>query len=102
MILVTGASGIVGHFVVKDLAAAIKFYSDVLGFSTDYISESPGTYAVVFRDDVYIHLSVKETKFPFLGPGRVFIVVNEIDDLWKQVTNSKAEIIEPISNKDYG
>lgn len=41
---------------VGDVGASITFYAEVLGFEVDYKSGEPPSYAVVVRDEVYIHL----------------------------------------------
>ena len=93
---------IVPQFVVKNVEDSINFYSQIFGFKVDYLSGSPPNYVVVFRDEVYIHLCLKETQNFYIGPGSVFIVVNGIEKIWENVQNNHVEIISPLANQDYG
>lgn len=90
------------QFVVKNVTRAVRFYRNVLGFKTDYLSGSPPSYAVVFRDDVYIHLCHQETQSFSLGTGCAFIEISGVDALWEIVQNTDAEILDPLDNQDYG
>ena len=91
------------QFVVKNITKSIEFYSDVLGFGIDYISGSPPTYAVVFRDDVYIHLChQKSVDYQIGGPGVTFIAINGVTELWQKVKKSEAIILDPLTDQDFG
>jgi len=90
------------QFVVKNVTQAVKFYADVLDFGIDYINGSPPTYAVVFRDEVYIHLSYSKVIAYQIGPGAAFIAVTGVEKLWQHVQSSRAVIKDPISDQDFG
>jgi catechol 2,3-dioxygenase-like lactoylglutathione lyase family enzyme len=90
------------QFIVQDVAKSIDFYSKVLGFSIDYLSGSPPSYAVVYRDDVYIHLSLQELQDFKLGPGCAFIAVTGVEEIWKKFQKNNVDIIFPLANQDYG
>lgn len=90
------------QFIVKDIAKSVEFYSEILGFGVDYLSGSPPNYAVVFRDEVYIHLCIEKVLGYDIGPGGAFIVVNGIDEIWKNIQNKNIEIVSPLANRDYG
>ena len=88
------------QFVVRDVNASIDFYKNVLGFKVDYKNGSPVAYAVVYRDEVYIHLCLQETQKFKIGPGCCFICVSNVDKLWDKVQSSRVEIIQSL--KKYG
>jgi predicted enzyme related to lactoylglutathione lyase len=90
------------QFIVQDVAKAIDFYSNVLGFGIDYLSGTPSSYAVVYRDDVYIHLCLQETQDFKLGPGCAFIAVSGAEEVWEKVQNNRVDIISPLAYQDYG
>jgi len=90
------------HFLIQDVSRSIEFYARILGFHLEYVAGSPPLYAVVFRDDVYIHLSkTGALGFPS-GPGCAFIAVSGVDSLWQRVAAAKPEIVEPLADQDYG
>jgi predicted enzyme related to lactoylglutathione lyase len=90
------------QFVVKDVSKSIDFYSGILGFEIDYLSGSPPSYAVVFRDEVFIHLCHQSVLNYIIGPGCAFVSVSGVDEIWKNIQDNNIDIISPISNKDFG
>jgi predicted enzyme related to lactoylglutathione lyase len=90
------------QFVVQDVAKSVDFYSEILDFDIDYISGSPPHYAVVFRDDVYIHLCVQDVQNFKIGPGCAFVAVDGVDEFWENIQHKNVEIIFPLANQDYG
>jgi predicted enzyme related to lactoylglutathione lyase len=89
-------------FPVKDVVEAMKFYWDVLGFDVDYEDGTPPHYAVVCRDEVYIHLCLKEAQLFEIGPGCGFISVAGVDELWSHVQSIRAEIFQTLEERDFG
>ena len=91
------------QFVVDEVAEAVSFYSEVLGFELDYVSGEPPQYAVVFRDEVYVHLSVEGHPAFTSGRGSAFVAVSGIEQIWSRVRSSAPEsVIEALENRDYG
>ena len=90
------------HFLIQDVSRSIEFYARILGFHLEYVDGSPPHYAVVFRDDVYIHLSKTGALGYPSGPGCAFISVSGVDALWQRVAAAKPEIVEPLAESDYG
>ncbi len=90
------------QFAVKNVPASVKFYKKVLGFEIDYENGSPVEYAVVFRDEVYIHICLQKNQPYEIGPGCGFVSVSGVEKLWEHVFPSGAEIIQPLTDKDYG
>lgn len=67
------------HFAVRDVLRAKSFYESVLGFGLEYVDGDPAHYVVVFRDEVYIHLSLSnDPTFP-PGGGCAFVAVKGVD-----------------------
>jgi hypothetical protein len=89
------------QFAVKNVAASLEYYKKVLGFEADYLSGDPVEYAVVFRDEVYIHLCSKELHI-FIGPGCGFFSVSGIELLWKHVQSCEIDVVQPLQENDYG
>lgn len=91
------------HFAVRDVSRAMSFYESALGFGLDYIHGDPAEYAVVFRDEVYIHLSLSNDPSFTPGAGRAFVAVSHVDGVWQQVrSQSKESVCEPLEDRDYG
>ena len=91
------------HFAVRDVSRAKSFYQSVLGFGLDYLAGEPPQYAVVFRDEVYIHLSLSNDPGFTPGGGRAFIAVSGIEQLWEQVSSAaKESVCESLEDRDYG
>ncbi|MCG6950217.1 MAG: VOC family protein [Acidobacteria bacterium] len=91
------------QFAVDDVEKAVGFYAAALGFKLDYLDGDPLHYAVVFRDEVYIHLCQPQPpEFP-AGSGRAFVAVSGVDTIWKRVRSETPNAIEqPIRDLDYG
>jgi hypothetical protein len=81
---------------------SLEFYQKYLGFDIDYLSGSPPTYAVVYRDVVHIHLCLQESHGFHLGTGCVFIAVKGIDKIWDQIQSKDVEVIDRLADRDFG
>jgi catechol 2,3-dioxygenase-like lactoylglutathione lyase family enzyme len=91
------------QFRVSDVAAAVMFYSTVLGFEVDYFAGDPPRYAVVCRDEVYIHLCTGDGWSSELGPGAAFIAVNGALALWQQIEEyADLDVVYQLEERDYG
>jgi catechol 2,3-dioxygenase-like lactoylglutathione lyase family enzyme len=90
------------QFRVESVAASVEFYKQVLGFDIDYSQGSPPIYAVVFRDNVYIHLCEEGPQKAEIGPGCSFIVISEVEQLWSQIQVYAVDVVEPLRENDYG
>jgi catechol 2,3-dioxygenase-like lactoylglutathione lyase family enzyme len=90
------------HFAVRDVSRAKSFYQSALGFGLDYIHGDPAEYAVVFRDEVYIHLSLSNHPSFTPGAGRAFVAVSGVEQVWAQVcARARESVCEPLENRDY-
>jgi catechol 2,3-dioxygenase-like lactoylglutathione lyase family enzyme len=90
------------QFVVRDVAKSIDYYTEILGFSVDYLSGSPPGYVVIVRDEVYIHLCIQEVQDFRIGPGCAFVSVDNVDEIWKNIQDKDVDIIMPLAHQDYG
>ncbi len=91
------------HFAVQDVSRAKSFYQTVLGFGLEYIDGETPQYAVVFRDEVYINLSLSKDPGFNPGGGRAFIAVSGVEHLWEQVRSAAEQsICESLEDRDYG
>ncbi len=91
------------QFKVKDVGDAVAFYSTALHFEVDYFTGDPPTYAVVSRDNVYLHLFSAGELAEKTGPGVAFVVVQGIAELWEVVEEfADIDMVYPLKDRDYG
>jgi catechol 2,3-dioxygenase-like lactoylglutathione lyase family enzyme len=91
------------QFAVRDVSRAASFYRNVLGFGLDYLDGDPVRYAVVFRDEVYIHLSLSDHTGFQPGGGRAFVAVSAVEPVWERaVSKARDSVCESLANRDYG
>jgi predicted enzyme related to lactoylglutathione lyase len=91
------------QFAVDDVGKSVGFYSAVLGFGLDYLDGDPPHYAVVFRDEVYIHLSAPDLQSVRSGAGRAFVAVSGVDAIWERAKSQAPHaIVQPLEDLDYG
>jgi len=86
---------------VKDLNQSLPYYTDILGFSTDF---RYGEYIGLRYGDILLHLSSSlnpgHKKEP--GSGHVCIDCEEIDTYYEDLRSKGATISAPIDNRPYG
>ncbi|HEU4552542.1 MAG TPA: glyoxalase superfamily protein [Chitinophaga sp.] len=87
--------------LVKDINAAVEFYTNRLGFSTRFTwGGDPPTYAGMNLGDVTLHLS-KGTPF-VEGPSEVNFIVNNADQLYEFHKANGVEIAATLDDRPYG
>lgn len=85
-----------------DIQNSLKFYKTVFNFEIDYISGNPPVYAVIFKDEVYFHLS-NEKVLPCLNQNScVFMIVDAIDEIYEKCVNEEVRMINPLELRDHG
>jgi catechol 2,3-dioxygenase-like lactoylglutathione lyase family enzyme len=94
------------QFLVDDLAHALAFYRERLGFSEDFVYE--GFYASVSRDGVPIHLKCA----PKLEAERVhrksgehldaYLAVAGVRELYEELKQRGARIAKPLEERPWG
>lgn len=91
------------QFAVEDVEGAVGFYATALGFEVDYLDGEPPRYAVVFSDEVYIHLSLPQPPDFMPGGGRAFVAVSGVKEIWDRVRSAAPDsIIQPLQDLEYG
>jgi predicted enzyme related to lactoylglutathione lyase len=90
------------QFVVPDVVAAAEYYRDVLGFLIRGYFLDPPIYAIVARGSVEIHFG-KADSGTATSPNNqrregsidAYIWVNDLDPLYRELTERGAKIVEP-------
>lgn len=84
---------------VDDLATAIAFYRDALGFNATF---EQGAYGGVQRDAVELHLDASDLSRKLAGTTTVRVSVDGIDTLYAAVEPSGAvNPAEPLETKPW-
>lgn len=88
-------------FQVADLDAALKHYTDVLGFEEDF---RVGDYAGVKLGQIGVHLSKHgsgEYAKP-IGGSIVYVFCSEVDDYYAEIKKKGARVKYPPEDTAYG
>ena len=87
----------------KDIRETVEFYTSVLGFRCEALSEDYG-WASVRLDGVRIMFAPTNDHLPFDKPtftGSIYLYTDNVDEVWEQV-KMKADVCYPIEDFDYG
>ncbi|HEY2889282.1 MAG TPA: VOC family protein [Dongiaceae bacterium] len=97
--MLTGAATV---FTVRDIAASIAHYRDVLGFDVTFEYGKPTFYACLCREDVALHLidANKTERLP--GNGAICIFVGDVDKLYGELRDRKARVVKEPQTYPYG
>lgn len=93
---------VTGHATVlhvKDMATALAFYRDTLGFTVTFSWEDQPRYVCLCLGEAAIHLN---SYIPPAGPSHVCIFCNGIDALYARLEARGVRITEPIGDRAYG
>ncbi len=94
------------QFLVDDLAVAIAYYLDQLGFAPDFVYES--FYASVSRDGCAIHLKCAPKNAAERAHRKrnehldAYIRVQEITALFDEVQSKGAHVIRSLEKRPWG
>lgn len=92
---------------VRHVRQAAEYYRDVLGFSLDPVdgvfqpstSEPDGVYAIVKRNDVWIHFQIRRPEMPMRTRSSqerdVYLYVDDLDTLYRDFQRRGAQILQP-------
>lgn len=69
-------------FGVKNVDAALKFYTEILGFTEDFRF---GEYAGIKYGEVFIHLSQNHADMKPPGSGAIYIFCDEVDAFYAEI-----------------
>ena len=86
-----------------DLPGSVRFYTEVLGFTLDRLSEEWG-WAALSRDKVTIMLSGPNAHDPVTAPaftGSLYLRTTDVDRDWEALRN-RARVCYPIEDFEYG
>lgn len=93
--------GVVPILSVRNLQAAIEYYTTVLGFNVAWEWGDPPYLASVFRDHVELNLSQIDAASA-VTPSRVYVQVLDVEAYYSQVTAAGAAVDVALDDRPYG
>lgn len=86
---------------VSNLDAALKYYTDVLGFTLDF---QFGDYAGLVYNNVLIHLNGPTNQGTKKAPGSAHFCIDcdEIDQYYQLIISKGALVEVPLADRVYG
>jgi catechol 2,3-dioxygenase-like lactoylglutathione lyase family enzyme len=101
------------NLVVRDVERSVRFYCDVLGFEMDkhVPDQQPFVFASVRGGGVEIFFNQHETvvgeypafkDVPLGGTFTLYLAMQGVDDLHKEVQERRIPVVMPIETKFYG
>ncbi|MCC6410661.1 MAG: VOC family protein [Saprospiraceae bacterium] len=92
---------IIPKLPAKNLEATRDFYVNILGFTL--LSQYP-EYLILSRDAVEVHFYLNELVIPQESDYMVYLRVNNIDDLYRELTDKGARKADygVLENKPWG
>jgi uncharacterized glyoxalase superfamily protein PhnB len=95
----TGSNSV---FHVSNLENSISFYTEKLGFNIDFKFGEPPTYAGLSLGSVCLHIS---SAYPYknnTGHGNLYVMFNEVDDIYNKLVSADVSFYSPIEDREYG
>jgi catechol 2,3-dioxygenase-like lactoylglutathione lyase family enzyme len=89
-------------FTVRDIAAGLAHYRDVLGFTVAFEYGDPTYYACLCRDEVSLHLIATSGTKRAPGNGAICVFVKDVDALHAELLARGARILKPPQDYAYG
>src|SRR5476649_2926529 len=85
---------------VSDLDAAIKFYTEKLGFELAFVNGK--FFAIVSRDGVEIGLTPADCHKGIPGKGSVYLKVSGVDAIYADILAKEIPALHPLKVENYG
>ncbi len=98
----TPLSGFAAVFTVTEVAAALAFYRDRLGFSVGFVMGEPADYAMVQRDSVCLHLMPAAWGKGGAGASSVYVFTPAVDALHAELLGRGATVALGPQDEPYG
>jgi catechol 2,3-dioxygenase-like lactoylglutathione lyase family enzyme len=89
-------------FAVRDMAAALAFYRNGLGFSVSFEWGNPTYYACLCRDDVDLHLIAASATQRSPDQGAICLFVADVDALHADWAGRGVALPQTLADRDYG
>ncbi|SHJ20888.1 glyoxalase superfamily protein [Aquimarina spongiae] len=88
---------------VSNIDRSIEFYTNKLGFEVTFSWNTPIDYAIVKRENIEIHLTLKEgyEKDEFIHTN-IYVFVNDIQLLHEEYTSKHVTFYRDLNDQEYG
>ncbi len=86
-------------FSVKNVGAALTFYTELLGFTEEFRF---GEYAGIARGGACIHLSQNPPGTRPVGAGSVYVFCDEVDEYYRAITGRGVRTLTEPRDWPYG
>jgi predicted enzyme related to lactoylglutathione lyase len=88
-------------FYSNDLNKIIPFYTDLLGFKVEY-QQGENYVSFIFENGARLGIKKKVEEREIPGAQTVFINVDDIDTLYKELKGKEVEFIKELIDQDWG
>lgn len=85
---------------VRDIQAALGFYSGVLGFRKVFENGDPVGFMVLKKDDAELHLSLQRSHTP-TAMNVAHLFVDDVQAVYAACLAANVRIIKGLAHKDY-
>jgi catechol 2,3-dioxygenase-like lactoylglutathione lyase family enzyme len=89
-------------FTVTDVARALAFYTERLGFGVEFKMGDPPEYAIVDREAVSLHLMPATRGPDALGTSSIYVFTADVDALYRELLAHDCPIEVAPEDFDYG
>lgn len=96
---------------VADVAAAVRYYTDTLGFELrgpvfGGVGDEGPVYAIVWRGDASLHLQIRRGERPEDARESIesdaYVYVDDADALFEEYRARGVEFLRPLQTEPYG
>ena len=84
---------------VSNIADALRFYRDVLGFTVSFTNGCPVSFAVIKQGDAELHLGVDPGK---AGSLHAHLMVDDLDGVYDRLLRSGIAVRQPPKVQEWG
>lgn len=88
-------------FYSNDLVKVIPFYTDLLGFKVEY-QQGENYVSFIFPNGARLGIKKKVEEREIPGAQTVFISVDDIDTLYKELKGKEVGFIKELVDQDWG
>ena len=89
------------YIACRDVDASIDFFRRTLGFEPRLRMGEPANFAIIFKDDVSLTLTL-DRQGEIAGRSSTYITVRGVDALYERCKAAGATMDQELGSRDYG